>query len=223
MSNKDKSLDALNQKVVKDVIKETQTSEGHLDDSQYEVLSVKEISKPSPIFSIWEKKIKTPAGIITRQIVYHADSVVAGIYRPAGGNSLEVLVTEEYRSGTGRVTKALVAGLVNDGEVPEDSLEREVWEESGINIKAVYAKKVATIVSSEGFTNEHVHIFSVPVTHDVKLGKQSLDSDEYLKVHWEPLKKLLDLVKRGEIVSAPTIIFLQDLQNGLLSVGSKVY
>lgn len=218
-----KNIDKLNHKAVNDVIKATQTSKGYINASQYKVLSNVEISKPSPIFSIWERKIKTPKGIITRKIVSHQDSVVAGIYRPAGGNSLEVLVTEEYRSGTGSVTMALVAGLVNDGEVPEDALEREIWEEAGLGISSTPVKKVATIVSSEGFTNERVHIFSVPVSYDAKLGGQSLDSDEYLRVHWEPLKKLLSLAKQGEIVSAPTIIFLQDLENGLLSVGSQVY
>lgn len=63
----------------------------------------------------------------------------------------------EFRSGINRDAVSIPAGKINEDESPVEALYREAKEETGYDLTKIgglVVSKVATVNSSEGFTNE---------------------------------------------------------------------
>ena len=65
--------------------------------------------------------------------------------------------------------------------------------------------RMTTIHTTPGFTNEEIHLFAA---FDLVPGETSTDSDEFLEVMRMPLSDALDLVRRGEISDAKSLVAL---------------
>lgn len=196
-----------------------------MNDSDFEIISDKLINKPSPIFSIREAKIKIPTGVIIRQYVDHQDSVAMFVTHWNNEKDyLEILATNQFRIGVKGVTLGIPAGLIEPNETPEEAVVRELREETGIilnkaNIRDLHA--ISTINSSEGFTNEKVHIFSIEISDKEKENAQGqdLDSDEYVKSHWVDYNSFCEDLYKQDSVSAPleVAINMYELINNYVS------
>ena len=102
----------------------------------------------------------------------------------------EVVFVKEEREVIGRVSMGLPAGMIDDGEDPEEAARRELKEETGIT-----ANNIEFLISyfpSCGYTNEKIFIY---LARDFSYGKQQFDdSEEILSVEKIKLDECLKMI-----------------------------
>jgi len=113
----------------------------------------------------------------------------------------EVLLLRQYRYAAGGVIYEVPAGIVEPGESWEDCARRELEEEAGV--RAGRLVRLTTIHTTPGFTNEQIHLFAA---FDLTRGVRCTDRDEFLEVMPIPLSGVVDLIRRGEMTDAKSIV-----------------
>ncbi len=113
----------------------------------------------------------------------------------------ELLLLRQYRYAAGGVIYEVPAGIVEPGESWEDCARRELEEEAGV--RAGRLVRLTTIHTTPGFTNEQIHLFAAL---DLTSGVRRRDRDEFLEVTPIPLSGVLDLIRRGEMTDAKSIV-----------------
>ncbi|MEE0001129.1 MAG: NUDIX hydrolase [Weissella confusa] len=162
------------------------------------------------IFNVCEREIETPYGTIQRQVVHMYNNAVAFMIT----DGERVLITKEYRSGLNRSIESIPAGKVNDGEDYTDALFREISEEVGISKSSIdTTTHIATVNSSEGFTDEQVAVYRVDVSPDVIQGDTDFDDGEYITSHWVSITEFKSIMLSTPH-SAPAVV-------AALSIGTK--
>jgi nudix-type nucleoside diphosphatase (YffH/AdpP family) len=100
------------------------------------------------------------------------------------------------------------AGLIDPGETPEQAAKREAEEETGVKIGSM--RKIGVVAPSAGTLTERIHLFIAEVSSarvaDTWAGH---DDGEHIEVVELPLAELFEMVRRGEIVDAKTLILVQ--------------
>ena len=115
-----------------------------------------------------------------------------------------VIMIRQYRHAVGGYIYEIPAGKLQSGEDPRDCAKREVEEEIGYKVGTL--EPLVSFLTTPGFTNEIIHIFS---GKDLTPGTQNLGADEVLEIIELPLARTMDLIKDGTINDAKTIIGLQ--------------
>ncbi len=115
----------------------------------------------------------------------------------------EVLLLRQYRYAAGGVIYEVPAGIIEPGESWEECARRELEEEAGV--RAGRLVRMTTLHTTPGFTNEEIHLFAA---FDLVPGVAGTDSDEFIEVIRIPLSEALDLVRRGEISDAKSLVAL---------------
>ena len=115
-----------------------------------------------------------------------------------------VIMIRQYRHAVGGYIYEIPAGKLQPGEDPRDCAKREVEEEIGYKVDTL--EPLVSFLTTPGFTNEIIHIFS---GKDLTPGTQNLGADEVLEIIELPLARTMDLIKDGTINDAKTIIGLQ--------------
>ena len=115
-----------------------------------------------------------------------------------------VLLVKQYRYAYGECIYEIPAGKLNPGEDPMEAARRELEEEGGIH--AAELKLLFVNYPSPGYTNEKIYIYQAMKGEKVPA---HLDEDEYLDAEYIPLKKVEEMLKKGEIRDGKTIIALQ--------------
>ncbi|MFO0774991.1 MAG: NUDIX hydrolase [Nitrospiraceae bacterium] len=115
-----------------------------------------------------------------------------------------VVLIKQFRHATGGFIYEIPAGKLNPGEAPLACAERELEEEIGY--RAGRLDLLSSIYTAPGFTDEIIHIYRGT---DLKRGQQHLDRDEVLEVVEMPLAEAIQMIQRGEIQDAKTIVGLQ--------------
>jgi len=130
------------------------------------------------------------------EIVEHKDAVALLVCDPKRG----VLFVEQYRPAVGRKTLEIPAGLIEDGETPEQTALRELAEEAQLTGEL---EKLAEFYVSPGFTDEKTYLFRVT---SPRPASGTPDEDEDLTIVWRDPAEVLTRVRSGEIaVSASTL------------------
>jgi ADP-ribose pyrophosphatase len=102
----------------------------------------------------------------------------------------------------------VVAGIIDEGETPEDVCFREAKEEAGLNLKKLH--KALSYLSSPGGTTERLHIFIGLVDASDAKGVHGLEYEsEDILVHRVPSSIAFDWINSGKIDNAATLIALQ--------------
>lgn len=97
----------------------------------------------------------------------------------------------------------LPAGTLERGEPPLETAKRELIEETGYSASEV--KEFMRFYTSPGICNELMYAY---VARDLKLEEQNLDDSETISVHPLPMKKVLEMVRDGEITDGKTVTML---------------
>jgi ADP-ribose pyrophosphatase len=113
----------------------------------------------------------------------------------------------------------IVAGVEDAGRTVKDVANQELLEEAGYKVKGEL-QPIATIYPSPGGTSERIVLFLGEVDHRQRAGKGGgvMAEGEDTQVVVLPFHQAMDMVTRGEIRDAKTIIALQHL--ALLKAGN---
>ena len=114
-----------------------------------------------------------------------------------------VVMIKQYRHAVGQFVWEVPAGTINPGESPIECAKRELPEEVGYRARTF--QELGKIFPVPGYSDEHIHIF---LATGLTPGSQNLDADEVLDVKPIPLEEALEMINRGEIRDAKTIIAL---------------
>lgn len=150
---------------------------------------------------------RTP--VLKRELVARNDAVALVPYDPL---SDQIVLVEQFRVGAIREQKPwlieIVAGLLEEGEQPEQVAVRESQEEIGCT--ATDLLKIGEFYTSPGGSSEWVHLFIGKVSmNDVQEIAGLEDEGEDIKVHIVPASDIPLMISTGEIRSAIAIIGLQ--------------
>ncbi len=116
----------------------------------------------------------------------------------------KVALVRQFRYAYGEEVLEIPAGKLNAGEDPAEAAKRELEEETGLVAQGI--RHLFTLYPTPGYTNEKIYIYEVS---SVKEGKQHLDEGEFLNVQYIPVSEVLEMMDRGEIKDAKTIVALQ--------------
>ena len=104
-------------------------------------------------------------------------------------------------------TIEVIAGMVDPGEMPEQSVRRELQEEAGLNVEAF--EHIATFYPSPGGSSEQIHLYYAEVSGDHvgyrRNGGQLADGED-IEVIELTRDEALARIKSGGIIDAKTII-----------------
>ncbi len=150
--------------------------------------------------------VVTPDGsAVEREIVEHDDAVAIVPLTDAE----EVLLLKQYRQPVQAYLLELPAGTMDvDGERPEQTAQRELQEE--VHHRAERFEWLTTFHNSAGWSTERTHVFlgtglSLAPPPDAFEAKAEEADMEVVTI---PIDAALNLVRRGEITDAKTVIGL---------------
>lgn len=109
----------------------------------------------------------------------------------------------------------IVAGVIGNGETPEEVCRREAEEEAGLKILKLIP--ISHYWVSPGGCTEHIDLFCGEVDASMSSGIHGLDHEnEDIKVHVFDVEDAFRMVREGEVNSQPAIMALQWLELMLL-------
>ncbi len=115
-----------------------------------------------------------------------------------------VLLVRQYRYAYGESIYEIPAGKLEKGEAPAKAAARELEEEAGVCAKEL--RLLYVVYPTPGYTNEKIYVYEAIEGEEVA---RHLDEGEFLDVEYLPLDEVKEMLKRGEIRDAKTIIALQ--------------
>lgn len=130
-----------------------------------------------------------------REVVEHNGGVCIAAVDDAGN----VCLVDQFRYACGQVLTEFPAGKLEPGEDPDEAAARELSEETGFTADRI--EKLAVQYPTPGYCGERLHLYLATGLH---AGEQHPDQDEYLNSYQKPLKEVVAMVERGEILDGKT-------------------
>lgn len=147
---------------------------------------------------------------ITREVFERGHAVGVLLYDPKRD---EVVLIEQFRIGAYVAGMEpwlieIVAGIIEEGETPEDVARREALEEAGLIVTELMP--ICRYIGSPGGASESVRIFLGRVDAIDAGGIHGLNSeDEDIRVQAMPWREAKQLLDDGKITNALGIVALQ--------------
>ena len=132
----------------------------------------------------------------TREVVEHDDCVAI----VAVDDKDNVLLVKQFRKPVEKELLEIPAGGIDPGETPEDSVRREMREETGFLPQKVV--KLGGFYSSPGFSTEYLHLYRAT---DLVHSPLQAEDTENISLVRQPLKEIPQLIASGAIVDAKSI------------------
>jgi ADP-ribose pyrophosphatase len=148
--------------------------------------------------------------VISREVFERGQAGAVLLYDPGRD---EVVLIRQFRAGAyvaghHPFTWELVAGIIEDGETPEDMIRREVGEEAGLTVGEI--ELVQNIMLTPGACSESCHVFVGRVDATKAGGVFGLASeDEDILVKVLPFAEAYAMVERNEVDNSVGVIGLQ--------------
>lgn len=114
-----------------------------------------------------------------------------------------VCLIRNDRMAVGQTLIELPAGTLEEGEDPIDAAHRELTEETGYRAEVI--EHLDSFWMSPGILNERMHLF---LARGLTAGSTKLEADERIETFIVRWREALDMVDRGIIQDAKTIIGL---------------
>jgi len=117
----------------------------------------------------------------------------------------KLVITKEFRIPIENYEWGLPAGLIDEGETPEQAARRELKEETGLDINKIYCIS-PEIYSSSGITNEAVQVVFCEAEGTPSI--ENNESDEDITVYLMSQADVLELLGRGDIAIGAKAYFV---------------
>ena len=152
------------------------------------------------ILNVRRDKVRTPSGrTATREVVEHKPAV--GML--ALTQNRTVLLVRQYRYAVHEDMLEICAGLIEEGEDPAQSAEREMQEE--LNVKAGKLYRIGEFYASPGFCTE---LFTLFLAEDLEHSALPQDDDENVSVVEVALSDIPAMIRDGRIRDSKTFAAL---------------
>ncbi|MEW5784893.1 MAG: NUDIX hydrolase [Bacillota bacterium] len=112
------------------------------------------------------------------------------------------ILVRQYRQAAGSVMLEIPAGKLDPGENPADCARRELAEETGL--QGGSWRELGCFFLSPGFCNEKITLFRVTGLSEAPPAAR--DEDEKIEIIRIPLADMINMIRRGEIMDAKTVI-----------------
>lgn len=121
-----------------------------------------------------------------------------------------------YKNGHGWTIEA-IAGIIDEGETPEETGRREVEEETGLSVSTL--EHIATFYPSPGGSSELIYLYYSEVSGEPEkrdnTGGMISEGEDIISLEIS-LEDALEKIRSGEIIDSKTIIGIYWLENRLL-------
>ncbi len=151
----------------------------------------------NPYFSLRSDRLRLPDGGI-KDPYYVIERPDAAIVFPLTADEEEVVLVNQYRPPLEMMELGLPAGLVEEGERPEEAARRELAEETGYT--GGDWELLGSLASSPSLKDNWAYLFLARGVEETT--PPDPDEHELVEVIRVPVAELLDLVHSGKIVSS---------------------
>ena len=150
-------------------------------------------------------RVRFPDGSVGElELIRHRGAAaVLPVLRSGDGADPEILLLRQYRYAAGGVIYEVPAGIIEPGESWDECARRELEEEAGVRSGRLV--ELTTIHTTPGFINEQIHVYAA---FDLEPGAIRTDRDEFIEAERMRLSRALELIRRGEITDAKSIVTL---------------
>lgn len=148
-------------------------------------------------FKINKLTVEQEGQTFTREQFDRGSAVCALVYDT---KAQQYILTKQYRIGSESELVEVVAGMIDEGEQPEQSIRREIEEEIGYHVDKI--DHLYTFYSSPGGTTEQVSLFYAEVSEQHGAGGGSAQEHEFIEIVRYSAQELVNL----ETHDAKTII-----------------
>jgi len=155
------------------------------------------------VISLDVDTVRLPDGSVREMDMIHhsgAAAVVPFLSDPTGADP-QILLIRQYRYAAGGYLWEIPAGRLDAGEAPIACAHRELREETGCTATAMIP--LTGFLTTPGFTDEKIHIF---MATGLSVGESAREADEFIEVVAKPLSEVLQMIERGEIIDAKTLV-----------------
>ena len=120
-----------------------------------------------------------------------------------GAPEPRVVLIRQFRHAADDFIWEIPAGRLDPGETPEACARRELAEETGMRASEI--SPLTTIYTTPGFTDERIHLF---LARGLRDGTPRREADEFLEVHLKAWSDVMEMMERGVIQDAKTLVAL---------------
>ena len=156
------------------------------------------------IINLRRDKVTVKSGISYREVVEHNGGAVL----IAVTSERKMVMVRQYRRPADKVMFEVPAGKVDPGEDPLVTASRELKEETGYTAGKV--EFLTKFYTSVGFSEEVLHLY---LCTDLVPGETDFDENEALDIEEWDIDELHNMVMKGEIDDAKTIIAIEFAHN----------
>jgi len=150
------------------------------------------------IINVKNLDVSLPNGKMTKREVVEHPGAVAIL---AKTNDNKLVLIKQFRKAVEEVLWEIPAGKLEKGEKPLISAQRELEEETGYKAETWY--DLGKFYTTPGFSNEIIYLFGA---ENLIKGPTNLDIDEYVEVYPLSVEEIDELINKGQIYDAKTLI-----------------
>lgn len=149
------------------------------------------------VLNLRKDQVTVKNGVSFREIIEHnGGAVIAAVT-----NEGKMIMVKQYRKPAKRVVFEVPAGKIDPGEEPLATAKRELQEETGYTADNV--QFITSFYPTVGYSEEQLYLF---IAQGLTAGETSFDEHEAIDLEEVEITVLHDMVMRGEIHDAKSII-----------------
>lgn len=163
------------------------------------------------IFKVSQVTLRSSNKDIVHSVIRFVETICV---LPVTGSGT-IILENQYRSAPDKYLLEIPAGKIDENELPENCMKRELEEETGH--RAVAFKNVFEGYVTCGYSDEYMHYFvalveKIPADQRIHFE----DIDEEIELIEVTIEQALKMIRNREIIDAKTITMIISFASGLI-------